>query len=61
MPATTLSFLERYDEYRDMGVPDWQIAKRMGISFSSLERQLERYSRPVGELLREIAHEERYG
>ena len=59
MPSTTLSFLERYDELHGLGVPDWQAAKRMGITCSSLERQLERYGRPVSELLRDIAREER--
>ncbi|OKH62362.1 hypothetical protein EB74_16960 [Mycobacterium sp. SWH-M5] len=61
MITTTLSFLERYDELRgDLGLPDWQIAKKLGITLSSLERQLERYGRPVSDLLRELANEERH-
>ena len=58
MIATTLTFLERYDELRDLGVPDWQIAKRMGITAASLVRMLERYGRPIDRLLAEIAHDE---
>ena len=61
LPATTLSFTERYDEMRSLGILDWQIAKRMGISLHSLERMLERFGRPVPPLLREMADEERCG
>ncbi|OMB79247.1 hypothetical protein [Mycolicibacterium conceptionense] len=59
MIATTLSFTERYDEMHAIGLPDWQIAKRMGITLSSLERELARYDRPVSDLLRDMAREER--
>lgn len=59
MIATTLTFLERYDEMRGIGVPDWQIAKRMAVTLSSLERMLQRYHRPVSDLLRDMAQEER--
>ncbi|OBC11401.1 hypothetical protein A5784_34960 [Mycobacterium sp. 852013-50091_SCH5140682] len=59
MIGTTLTFLERYDELHGLDLPDWQVAKRMGITLSSLERQLERYHRPVSELLRDLAREER--
>lgn len=59
MTTTTLSFTERYDEMRDIGLPDWQIAKRLDITLSSLERMLERYDRPVSDLLRDMAREER--
>ncbi|UJL29959.1 hypothetical protein HZU38_05515 [Mycolicibacterium vanbaalenii] len=58
MIATTLTFLERYDELRDLGVPDWQIAKRMGLTLS-LVRMLEKYDRPIPPLLRELADDER--
>lgn len=57
--ATTLSFLERYDEMHAIGLPDWQIAKRLNVTLSSLERMLERYERPVSDLLRDMAREER--
>jgi hypothetical protein len=58
--STTLSFTERYDELSDdLDLPDWQIAKKMGITLDSLERQLQRYERPVSELLSTMAHEER--
>ena len=57
--TTTLTFLERYDELHHLGVPDWRIAKRMGITASSLERMLLRHGRPVSTLLSEIAGEER--
>lgn len=56
---TTLSFTERYDEMHDIGRPDWQIAKHLGITLSSLERMLERYDRHVSEQLRDMAREER--
>lgn len=59
MIATTLSFTERYDEMHAIGLPDWQIAKRLDITLSSLERMLERYDRPVSDLLRDMAREER--
>lgn len=59
MIATTLTFLERYDELRDLGVPDWQIAKRMGLTLLSPVRMLERYDRPIPPLLREMADDER--
>lgn len=60
MIGTTLTFTERYDELRHvLGYPDWEVAKRMGISLSSLERMLERYDRPISEELRDLAREER--
>ncbi|WP_166905956.1 hypothetical protein [Mycobacterium sp. DL440] len=59
MIATTLSFTERYDEMHAIGLPDWQIAQRMEVTLSSLERMLERYDRPVSDLLRDMAREER--
>ncbi|MBP3087003.1 hypothetical protein [Mycolicibacterium fortuitum] len=59
MIATTLSFTERYDEMHAIGLPDWQIAKRLDITLSSLVRMLERYERPVSDLLRDMAREER--
>lgn len=57
--GSTRGFCETYDELHEIGVPDWQIAKRMGISILSLERQLIRYGRQVSELLRDMADEER--
>ncbi|XTP37123.1 hypothetical protein ACORG1_13275 [Mycobacterium sp. TJFP1] len=59
MIGTTLTFLERYDELCDLGVPDWQIAKRMGLTLLSLVRMLEKYGRPIPPLLREMADETR--
>lgn len=56
---TRPSFPERYTELRDLGYPDWQIARKLGCSLSSLERQLGRYRMPIRELLREMAREER--
>lgn len=56
--ASTLSFLERYDEMRDLGIPDWQIAKKMGISCKALERQLWRYGRPISALLGDMTRDE---
>lgn len=57
--TTTLSFAERYDELHEIGIPDWQIAKRMGITALSLVRMLLREGKPVSPLLAEIAAEER--
>lgn len=60
MIATTLSFLERYDELHcDLHLSDWKIAKKLNMTLSSLERQLDRHNRPVSDLLRELAREER--
>jgi hypothetical protein len=55
---STLSFLERYDELRTLGILDWEIAKRMGLLPGSLLRMLEREGRTGSELLRAIAKEE---
>ncbi|QFG09088.1 hypothetical protein I5J49_gp60 [Mycobacterium phage ThulaThula] len=57
--GTTRTFCETYDELHQLGYPDWQIAKRMGISLLSLERQLDRHRRPISAQLREMASEER--
>ena len=59
MIQTTLSFEERYDELRDLGVPDWQIAKRLGISIESLARMLCRAGRPLDPLLSEMVAEQK--
>lgn len=57
--ASTLTFPERYAELFDLGCPDWEIARKLGCTLSSLERQLVRYRIPVRPLLREMAREER--
>ena len=41
------SFEERYQELRDLGLPDEAIATRLGIKPVSLVRQLDRYGLPV--------------
>jgi len=60
MIETTLSFEERYDELHDLGVPDWQIAKRLGISIESLARMLSRAGRPLDPLLSEMVAERKH-
>lgn len=51
--GSTLSFLERYDEMRrDLELADWRIAERMNMTYSALERQLDRYGLPVSTDLR---------
>lgn len=58
--TTTLTFPEQYRELRDdMALPDWQIAKRLGLSLSALERKLHRYNLPVGRALSEMVDDER--
>ena len=57
--VTSLSFTERYLELHELGYQDWQIAKRLGMSLSSLERGLQRCGMPVSPLLAEMANEER--
>lgn len=45
---TTLTFPERYGELRyDMGLPIWQVAKKLGHSPASLYRMLLRYEMTV--------------
>ena len=57
--SNSLSFTERYLELHELGYQDWQIAKRLGMSLSSLERGLQRCGMPVSPLLAEMANEER--
>lgn len=52
------SFAERYDELHSLGVADWEIAKRMGITATSLVRMLIREGKPVSTLLNDIATDE---
>lgn len=58
--TTTLTFPEEYRELKDdMGLPDWQIARRLKLSMEALERKLHRYKLPVSRELAEMAEEER--
>ncbi|UXA19508.1 hypothetical protein [Mycobacterium sp. SMC-4] len=60
VPAAGVPFLETYSELRDeLRLPDWQIARRLGIKLSSLERRLDRHGRSVSPELRALAREER--
>jgi hypothetical protein len=52
-------FVEEFQEYRDLGYQDWEIAKRMGISLRALVRQLYRHKLPVAEFTSQMAKEER--
>lgn len=54
---TTLTFPERYAELRyDMGLPIWQVAKKLGHSPASLYRMLLRYELTVpSELISMVA------
>lgn len=56
---TTLSFCERYDEMHAIGIQDWRIAQRMGMTLTSLERTLMKYRRPISTELRDMARDER--
>ena len=58
--TTTLSIPEGYRELRDdMGRPDRQIGKRLGLSRSVLERTLHRYKLPVSRALSEMVDADR--
>lgn len=53
-------FVARYREMRDeLGMADWEIAKRMDINLRSLVRSLRRHNMPVDPLLASMAVEER--
>ena len=54
-----LSFAERYQEMRDIGLSDREVIERLGITASSVERQLDRYGIPVSPTMRELARVER--
>jgi hypothetical protein len=58
--GSTRTFLEHYDEFQAIGVPEWEIAKRMGITATSLKRMLLRENRSCGALLNSISAEERW-
>lgn len=53
------TFVPKYEELRELGYQQWEIAQRMGISVRSLVRQLKRHQIPVDRLAEEIAHDER--
>lgn len=53
------SFVDRYMECREIGIPDVNIAARMGISAVSLARQLERYGLDVPDSVRSLVTETR--
>lgn len=52
-------FVERYTELVDLGYSQIDCARRMGITWASLQEQLNRHGLPVGQELRDIAHEQR--
>jgi hypothetical protein len=54
----TRSWLEYYDEMHDIGIPEWEIAKKLGYSAATLVRMLQRKHRPVDPLLQDIADDE---
>ncbi|CAN3132274.1 hypothetical protein ACNUDN_30565 [Mycobacterium sp. smrl_JER01] len=57
---TTLSFPEQYRELKgDMALPDWQIARKLGLRLEALERKLRRYKLPVSRALSEMVDDER--
>lgn len=57
---TTLSFPEQYRELKDdMALPDWQIARKLGLRLEALERKLHRYKLPVSRALSEMVDDER--
>lgn len=42
-PGASVTWLEKYTELRDLGVPESRIPERMGIDAKSMEQQLRRY------------------
>ncbi len=58
-PATKGGFIERYLELTELGYGQIDCARRMGITFASLRDQLQRHGLPIGEQLRDLAHEQR--
>ncbi|KIU17888.1 hypothetical protein TL10_06425 [Mycolicibacterium llatzerense] len=55
-----VSFLDRYDEMRhELGISDVDIARKLGMKFDTLLRQLQRYDLPVSAELASLARGER--
>lgn len=54
-----LRFPEKYTEMADLGMTEWEIVDRLGITFTSLKRQLERYEMPISATVYEMVQEER--
>ncbi|HOW94059.1 MAG TPA: hypothetical protein PLF91_06175 [Mycolicibacterium fallax] len=52
-------FLERYQELVDLGVGQIECARRMGITFRSLQRQLHRHGIAVSPQLQDLDHKQR--
>lgn len=52
-------FVERYSELADLGVGQVECARRLGITWASLVRQLQRHGIAVGAELQSLAHEQR--
>lgn len=58
-PETGKPFARRWSEYQFIGVPDHDAARRMGITYTSMEDQLRRNGFARSQLLIELAREER--
>lgn len=52
-------FRERYEELRDMGVPDVHMPRRLGMTADSLVRMMQREGITPSALLKSIAVEEK--
>lgn len=52
-------FVDMYTELDQLGYQQWQIANKMGITITSLKRELNRYEIPVHPLTASIAAEQR--
>lgn len=57
LPKSTLTFLEKYQELRDLGVPQWEIANRLGITIESLVRKLGAARLPIDPLTQQMVQE----
>jgi hypothetical protein len=57
--SAPLKFDARYSELRDLGYPDVEIARKMGVGFDSFVRQMHRYKFPVSDVIASLAVEER--
>lgn len=58
-PEIGKRFERRWSEYRFIGVPDHEAARRMGITYTSMEDQLRRNGFACSQLLIDLAREER--
>ncbi|YCU47999.1 hypothetical protein ACRYGS_20930 [Mycobacteroides abscessus] len=58
-PESGKPFARRWSEYQFIGVPDHEAARRLGITYTSMEDQLRRNGFACSQLLIDLAREER--